>query len=662
MKKVTIPYRAVHLDFHTSEHCPEVGAEFSEAQFIGALQKGHVNSINLFGMCHHGWCYYPTRVGLAHPNLKTDLLGRMLQACTEAGIGTTVYITVAWNDRASREHPEWVVRRPDGTMDGPPHRHPQAPRPWGWYRLCLNTPYLDEMVLPVAREVQALYNPAGLWFDITGQHECSCDWCTRGMIEAGLDVNSPIDRRQYAETVQKNYLKKTTELVWTHNPEATIYHNDSERKGRRDLYPFWTHYEIESLPTGGWGYDHFPSNARYFTMLPDTSVVSMTGKFHRVWGEFGGFKNPLALRYEVAQSIALGCRCSIGDHLHPSGRMDEETYRIIGEAYRDVEEREEWLLDATPVADVAVLAPSAVRKDPFLEPSEVGAGMMLMETQTPHVLLDEEMDISPYQVLILPDAVRVDGPLEKKLKKFVASGGKLILSAESGLDPGGTRFVLDVGAEYTGPSTADVEYCAVSDAICTGMVRSPVLLYRSGVTTKVTSAEVLAETWLPFFNRTYEHFCGHLNTPCGTKAEWPCVIRNGNIIHIAQPLFSIYRDQAMQLHRDLLTNCLNLLYTDTLLEADLPSCGRATVMRQGARNRTVVHLTYVNPVHRGPTEVVEDIVPLFEREVALRLEREPKRVYLAPSREELPFTYVDGRVRFSVPRLELSQIVVAEHG
>ena len=99
---------------------------------------------------------------------------------------------------------------------------------------------------------------------------------------------------------------------------------------------------------------------------------------------------------------------------------------------------------------------------------------------------------------------------------------------------------------------------------------------------------------------------------------------------------------------------------DRLLEVDLGSCGRATVTRQAARDRTIVHLMYANPIRRGQAEAIEDIVPLFDREVSLRSEEEPETVYLAPSREEVPFTYEGGRVRFRVPKLELSQMVVIE--
>ena len=31
--------------------------------------------------------------------------------------------------------------------------------------------------------------------------------------------------------------------------------------------PFFSHLELESLPTGGWGYDHFPLSAKYVAGL-----------------------------------------------------------------------------------------------------------------------------------------------------------------------------------------------------------------------------------------------------------------------------------------------------------------------------------------------------------------------------------------------------------
>ncbi len=660
--KMIRPYlRQIHLDFHTSEHIPEIGIDFDEEQFIEALRIAKVNSINFFAMGHHGWCYYPTKTGMAHPHLQTDLVGGMIRACRKADINPVVYITVGWNDKASREHPQWCIRKPDGSLDGPPQAHAHSARGLGWYRLCLNTPYLEEVVLPVAREVMEMYNPSGIWFDITGEYECTCNWCKSGMREAGLDDGDPDDRNLWAKTVYRNYLEKTTQIVWSKNPDATIYHNGTDKKGRYDLYPYWSHYEIESLPTGGWGYNHFPVSARYFTMLPDTLVVGMTGKFHQSWGEFGGFKSALALRYEVAQIMSLGCAACVGDQLHPKGEMDLETYRMIGEAYRDIEEREEWLIGAGPVADVAVLSPSAVSKiDTREDKSESGACSMLMELHVPHVVIDQKMDFAPYRLIILPDNVPVEDGLKSKLEAFLSSGGYLVLSHKSGLDPEASAFALDLGAEYNGSSPWDVEYIKVGDEITEGLVRSPFLVYQSGVVTKPLGAEVLAQTWRPYFNRNYAHFCSHRNTPPEKEAGWPAVIRNGNIIYLSQPIFRTYHEQGMQLHRDLFANCLKLLYSDPLVKIQLPSCGRVSIMRQEEKNRLILHLLYANPIKRGAVEVIEDVVPLFDIPVALRVDNAPKALYVAPSKQAIPFKYDAGYLSFTVPKLLMHEMVVVD--
>lgn len=71
--------RQVHLDFHTSELMQNVGGEWNKEEFQEALKAGHVNSITVFGKCHHGYCYYDTSVGTKHPTLADgfDLAGEL---------------------------------------------------------------------------------------------------------------------------------------------------------------------------------------------------------------------------------------------------------------------------------------------------------------------------------------------------------------------------------------------------------------------------------------------------------------------------------------------------------------------------------------------------------------------------------------------------------
>ena len=78
-------FRQIHLDFHTSEHIPGIGAAFDPKEFVGTLRDAAVNSITIFAKCHHGWSYYPTKVGAPHPQLaRPDLMGDMVRALNAA--------------------------------------------------------------------------------------------------------------------------------------------------------------------------------------------------------------------------------------------------------------------------------------------------------------------------------------------------------------------------------------------------------------------------------------------------------------------------------------------------------------------------------------------------------------------------------------------------
>ena len=57
MAEKEIPFRQIHLDFHTSEAIEGVCSEFDAEEFAQTLADAHVNSITLFSCGHHGNLY-----------------------------------------------------------------------------------------------------------------------------------------------------------------------------------------------------------------------------------------------------------------------------------------------------------------------------------------------------------------------------------------------------------------------------------------------------------------------------------------------------------------------------------------------------------------------------------------------------------------------------
>jgi hypothetical protein len=102
----------------------------------------------------------------------------------------------------------------------------------------------------------------------------------------------------------------------------------------------------------------------------------MTGRFHTAWGDFGGLRNRAALAFECFQGLAHGTTCSIGDQLHPRGRLDPTVYQRIGEIYAEVEWREPWCKDTTSLPDIGVMTAHTRQRnyDAAMNQADLGPG------------------------------------------------------------------------------------------------------------------------------------------------------------------------------------------------------------------------------------------------------------------------------------------------
>ena len=100
--------RCVHLDFHTSPTIDGIGEHFSAEEFTKTIKEARVELVTVFAKCHHGYCYYPTKVGTVHPNLKFNLLKEEIDAAHSVGVKAPIYITMGWSKLDADQHPEWA--------------------------------------------------------------------------------------------------------------------------------------------------------------------------------------------------------------------------------------------------------------------------------------------------------------------------------------------------------------------------------------------------------------------------------------------------------------------------------------------------------------------------------------------------------------------------
>ncbi|MFZ4598363.1 MAG: alpha-amylase family protein [Terrimicrobiaceae bacterium] len=672
----TLRFRQIHLDFHTSPHIAGIGKRFDKVRWVETLQAAAVDSVTLFSKCHHGWSYHPTTLGKIHPGLDFDLLQAQFDATKEAGINAPVYLSAGVDNLASFDHPEWREVDKDGTYTGWARGVLQA----GFHMMDFHSPYLDYLCDQIREAVRLFPDCDGIFLDIISQNQSCGRWSLEFMKANGLNPECEADRKESSRLALEKYYQRTTEAAKSLRADMPILHNAGHiPRGRHDIFPYFSHLELESLPTGGWGYDHFPMSAKYACNLP-LDFLGMTGKFHTTWGEFGGYKHPNALRYECAAMLAFGAKCSVGDQLHPNGTLDPSTYEIIGEAYREVRDKEPWCVGTEQVFDIGVLSSEAESGSHRDAPSDEGACRVLLESHFLFGLIDRTMDFAKYQALILPDDIRIDVELKEKLDAYLAQGGRLILSGESGMWKDRAEFAFDLGAEYHGLSpfhppesepNRGHDYLLPVPGLRAPFVNTPQIMYERSHRIRATSGSSLGQIFDPYFNRTWEHFCSHQHTPNREEPSgFDGGVQHGPVLYFSHPVFRHYRAYGAVAYREFIVRAIRRFLGDRVtLTTNLPSTARVSLTFQPSENRHILHVLYAPTVSRGgvmqlsggnasggkAVEVIEDLPPLRDVEVSLRLPVASAR--LVPQGGEVSLEKDRDVVRVRIPEFSCHQMI-----
>jgi hypothetical protein len=616
------PQRQIHLDFHTSPLIPDVASEFDAKAFAQTLKRAHVNSVTIFAKCHHGMSYFPTKVGTQHPALKgRDLTGEMIEALHREGIRCPLYTTVAWEEEVAFKHPDWRQVRADGTFvkSGV---HAVA---W-WFNNWLHPDYQDYIEAHV-RELISRYDVDGFFFDIVffdGQC-CWSDASLKFRAKHNLLGKDAATQTKFQDLAHTQFTRRFTKLVRSLRPQATLFFNGTNamftdsRLGSRTRPETATHFEIESLPSGMWGYFHFPRQGRQLSHW-GKPWLGMTGRFQTSWGDFGGIKPPAALEYECFRSQAFGGGNSVGDQLPPRGTLDPAAYELIGAVYEQCEAAEPFYAGSEALPQIGIVLPN----DPTLEGGSCdktieGAVLMCDELHYDSAVIDDANELKNFATIILPDQVVITEKLKSKLLKFWKDGGKILASYRALPD----FLPLTVAGEVEKFPT----YWRMGN--------SDRVFYQAGLNvTRGQGTEVLVKRVLPYFKRTDAHFSSHLQTPPVAKPDrFPAVVAGKNFVYFADPIFREYRQSGNGLAREGFKLALERLVGTAPFGAALPTTVLCVPRRRG--NDLLLTLLHYAPLRKAlDIDVIEERLS-FAGE-CLHLPTDAKTVRVFGTEQALP--------------------------
>ncbi|MGV8849565.1 MAG: hypothetical protein ACOH16_08465 [Propionibacteriaceae bacterium] len=649
MSSLFFPRRTIHLDFHTGPDVPNVGASFDPERFAATFAAAHVDSVTVFAKCHHGRLYYDTDRPERHPGLASDLdlLGEQVAALHAVGIRAPVYLSVQVDEYAASTHPEWVAQhsdlrlvrwsessRTDGSAFVP-----------GWHILDMSSPYQEYLADQTAEVLEHLGVVDGLFLDMCWDQPSSTKYAVAGAIAEGLDPATAEGRSAYARTTALRYMRRFQDLAAPYlSPDVAsgVWFNSRPKTNLHSEAALLKHVEVESLPTGGWGYAYLPYVARFVRPL-GLPTLSHTGRFHRSWGDNASLKPLAALTYESSQILSLGLSNGVGDLLHPRGMPNPSVYERIGRVYAHIEACEPFQDGTEPVADIAVVVDPELGDAPGA--AGIGAVRMLQQLRQQFAIVPPTADLAPYALVLVPETTTVDDALRAALSAQAARGGAVVLVGDALVGSDGAVSLPEAGVTMHGPSPYANTFLRTLSPELPDLGQDTVVYDRGLRMMPLEGTEVLVGTVEPYFDRTWEHFSGHSYTAPDELSPWAAVTRLGRVVAIAAPLLLTYGRLGNEVHRLVVQHVLDLLLPRPALRASGPLHLETTVWR--GPDRTVVHLLSYLPTRvgsglGGDIDLVDDPVPLVDVDVEIACEHEPTSATLQPLGTVLPLRWADG--------------------
>jgi hypothetical protein len=508
-------------------------------------------------------------------------------------------------------------------------------------------------------EVFNKYDVDGVFLDCIPVCQCYCDKCMDIMKNEGVDIENDASIEHYVKRKALHFAQKLFKNI----PEnKSLFFNGIPYK---DVSPYVSHIEIECLPSGGHGYDNFPVKVRYLRNI-GKQVIAMFGRFHLSWGDIEGIRTIEGLRFDCLLAVSNGVSICVGDHLHPKGNLNQSMCHSVKKIYHELQDLNQWIEDVTPKTEIGIVLPSSDKPSPSptsISPAVAGAVRALTELNYQVDVIDQEMDFSKYELLILPDNVLVSDQLKYRLNEYCENGKAILSSNFSGLDAERGEFALDnYHLKYHGEENYRTYFMEVEPDVAEDMPSAPFTIYEKGIKIEPENkiSKILARIIKPYIYDKWESLPDYLYVAPDQIEEKTGIIQFGHNIHIAFPIFSAYYQYAYPVYKTLLSNCIKRLLPCPLIKtSNVPSFARITLAEK--ENMTIIHFLAYLPEMRGEFQIIEEGLIVKNAEILLRTDNKKVNcVHSAPENEEIDFT-TDGKyLRITIPEFKGYKMIVTK--
>lgn len=682
MNKPRIPwwpqaFRQVHLDFHIPEFPREALANFDADRFVDHLVRGRVAQVTLFAKDHFGNSFYHTDAGHRHSALGDDILMEVASRCGDKGIRTLAYYSLCWENHAWDHHPDWRYVNADGE---------QVREGGQWGRVCMNSGYKDELVMPQLREIIERYPVDGLWLDIpspTGNPKpgglCHCQAC-RNKWQRRLGINE-LQTLSMAEQLRldmvtiADYLAEVRAMLKADQPDWALVLNAVGRPTmNRRIKQLCDAGTWESQPHAGDYLRH--SYAARLGRNDITDLQIMTVRFYEWWGDLS-LKPAAQLTTECAAILGNGQVISVGDQANVDASLQPPAYDVLGESFGFVEAREQIIAGAEPVHHAVVLLPGPDQTLPLGfaatgsrqypdHPAWRGAHKLLVESHIQVDMVYEALagdDLSRYPMIMLPEPAGYSPQTHEALGAYVQQGGILVAAGHAPMCDGAFKLADLFGLAYLEPfSTAhpqsQVVHFKPAEPVAADLPDLPLQLRGPAAKVTLNGAAELASLWLPQaqYQPPHRRFRNQFAPASSQRSPFPFATVNrigqGSAVYIAGSIFHSYWRWNHHWLRIFVENVLR--HVDPAIPYRIDAAGKieANLMRTG--DDLLLNLIHYDLQHGGEggsIAGIERVHPVNDIACSVRCGRVDS-VTLEPEGQAIDFEHDGQTCRFTVPRIE----------
>lgn len=386
--------------------------------------------------------FYPSKLDFHYinPFMKSDMLGRVVEKCHQQGIKVIVRFDFSRLDKSIYEaHPDWVYVDKNG----------QHMINTDKYVTCINAPYVQQKAFDIMAEVMDLYPIDGIFLNMPGYQVNNA---YEGKYH-GIDQNAH-DKKRFAEysggmilPVEENradpvYMKylefkkmttdewqyKLHQLVKTKNPNiaictyATEYVDIIRHESQTNSLPYFPYNASDNVNSMITSYpDHVVSNA-------SIQQISFQSRYNAI--------EPEEIEIRLWENIANGSGLDLSLMGDMRGYEDERNYGVIKKIYGYHKKNEKYYGRYRSLAEIALVAPGWWPSGPAMQEFR-GIQLMLKEAHIPFDIMEDSQigaraeGLKKYKLIILPDIYALNHSSALALDSLAMNGVSLLATNSS---------------------------------------------------------------------------------------------------------------------------------------------------------------------------------------------------------------------------------------